>query len=796
MANINISRLDNLNQLRQKTNQISDSVGDAATLETSATNVIDAINEHGLEIGDMVLTGLDASDISAALREIVVDIGDVGAGGANLDTSATDIVEAINEHESDIGSMSLNTTAADLTSAINEHESDIGSMSLNTTATDLTSAINEHETQIGNAVFTGLSATNISAALRELAGEKLDKTVISGDGTLTALNTSQKSTVVAAINELDGQIGSMSLNTTATNLTAAINEHETQIGNMNLTGFDTTDLSAAIREVAVDRGDMNLNTDSGDLTGAINELLQTKVELVTDPGISQTLNTDLTLQNGRTATIAGTLRITGDLIVESGGSGALNITDTFLNLGDSTADNPQSGGVRVLRGDGGGASQLGNVEVIWDENVVATTPAKAWKVIGMNDAGAVSPAVPIVTFYNAKELITNNTESGINVTWDSAAQNFDFNVDDFVITLAGDLAGSATVTNLGNVSLNATIQPDSVALGTDTTGDYVRTITGTANQINVSGAGTEGRATTVSLVANPMVSGITAGAVTVGLTNNNEVTTTSGELNLNSASGQVNVNDSLSVNGNTTLNGDLTVNGTVTTINTQTIELSDNIIVLNNDETGSPTQDAGIDVERGTADNASIRWNETTNRWQLIDTVGTHNVLRPGVDTVATFIDSDGTTVSFDTDDSLRISEGGGIDVNFIDTTEPTFNLQISNTDRGSSQNIFKNVVVSDTDSGYSWATTGSLVANSNNSTMTFVQGNAGVDVDIDGTSRAVRVNHADTSSQANVNINESGRTAIQDLSLTFDSYGHVTDVQYATVETLRVYNAAGSLLF
>jgi hypothetical protein len=45
---------------------------------------------------------------------------------------------------------------------------------------------------------------------------------------------------------------------------------------------------------------------------------------------------------------------------------------------------------------------------------------------------------------------------------------------DPTITLAGDLSGSATLTNLGDATLTATIAANSVALGTDTTGNYVQ----------------------------------------------------------------------------------------------------------------------------------------------------------------------------------------------------------------------------------------------------------------------------------------------------------------------------------
>jgi hypothetical protein len=96
-------------------------------------------------------------------------------------------------------------------------------------------------------------------------------------------------------------------------------------------------------------------------------------------------------------------------------------------------------------------------------------------------------------------MVVGNTENGIVVTYDDDNGKLNFDVNDPLISLSGDVSGSATMTNLGNTDIVVTIQPDSVALGTDTTGDYVKTITGTTNQVNVSGAGTESRDVTLSL---------------------------------------------------------------------------------------------------------------------------------------------------------------------------------------------------------------------------------------------------------------------------------------------------------
>ena len=65
------------------------------------------------------------------------------------------------------------------------------------------------------------------------------------------------------------------------------------------------------------------------------------------------------------------------------------------------------------------------------------------------------------------------------------------------------------------------------------------------------------------------------------------------------------------------LSGDLTVNGTTTTVNSNTVNIGDSIITLNSDETGTPSQDAGIEIERGTSTNVSLLWDETNDRWTV-----------------------------------------------------------------------------------------------------------------------------------------------------------------------------------
>lgn len=62
----------------------------------------------------------------------------------------------------------------------------------------------------------------------------------------------------------------------------------------------------------------------------------------------------------------------------------------------------------------------------------------------------------------------------------------------------------------------------------------------------------------------------------------------------------------------------LVVSGTSTTVNTEEINLADNIIRLNSNYSGSsPSENAGIEVERGTQPNVQLNWDESDDDWEF-----------------------------------------------------------------------------------------------------------------------------------------------------------------------------------
>lgn len=98
---------------------------------------------------------------------------------------------------------------------------------------------------------------------------------------------------------------------------------------------------------------------------------------------------------------------------------------------------------------------------------------------GLTLTGSAFAIDNTVVTLSGSQTLTNKTLTSPTITGVSP-----------VITLAGDLSGSATLTNLGNATLTATITANSVALGTDTTGNYVADLTA-GTGISVSGGGVE-----------------------------------------------------------------------------------------------------------------------------------------------------------------------------------------------------------------------------------------------------------------------------------------------------------------
>jgi len=167
-----------------------------------------------------------------------------------------------------------------------------------------------------------------------------------------------------------------------------------------------------------------------------------------------------------TVVIPGNLTVNGTTTTVN--SNQVNIGDAILTLNaDETGAPSQNAGFEVERG------TSANVQFIWNEtddrwDFGASYDVRANAFIGDLDGTAADAS-----------------------KWTNAR----------TITLGGDASGSVSIDGSANVTLTVSVdgvQANSVALGTDTTGNYVATVSG-SGAISVSGSGSETAAVTVSI---------------------------------------------------------------------------------------------------------------------------------------------------------------------------------------------------------------------------------------------------------------------------------------------------------
>ena len=119
MAVTQIALNDPVSTLVTKTNTISTNVGDAATLSTSATNLVAAINEVNAKTNN---TLNDSAEINAAVRDNFQNTGGVTLGGSTIasiyaDSAHITTLTNVSGTLNDITGNSLNYTTGTLGTA-------------------------------------------------------------------------------------------------------------------------------------------------------------------------------------------------------------------------------------------------------------------------------------------------------------------------------------------------------------------------------------------------------------------------------------------------------------------------------------------------------------------------------------------------------------------------------------------------------------------------------------------------------------------------------------------------------
>ena len=244
-------------------------------------------------------------------------------------------------------------------------------------------------------------------------------------------------------------------------------------------------------------------------------------------------------------------------------------------------------------------------------------------------------------FYNGSSWIPVSGDiQRIQITADDT-NSYNVTSGDFLFTISGDTGISTTLTGS---QLEIDLDDTAVTPGTYGSTTAIPVIT-VDQQGRLTSASTAAIVTTLDIAADSGTdNGVVLGTdtLTISGTTNEIETSVSGDTIT------VGLVTNPTVSGNLIVSGDLTVSGTTTTVNTETINLADNIITLNSNYTGSsPSENGGIEVERGTVTNVALRWNETTDIWELTkDGSNYYEIQTVGESTFATTI-GDNSNTSF-----------------------------------------------------------------------------------------------------------------------------------------------------
>jgi hypothetical protein len=227
-----------------------------------------------------------------------------------------------------------------------------------------------------------------------------------------------------------------------------------------------------------------------------------------------------------------------------------------------------------------------------------------------------------------------------------AGTHITVNADDVAVnttSLIPAISGSIFTTVSGDITITAAgvaaIQANSVALGTDTTGNYVATIANATNGgLTVNNSGTETAAVTIAANLNDLTAATVDVAndsiAIIDATDNSTKKESVADLvsgiagtNLTASSGQLSLATTISGNptfsGNVTVSGDLTINGSTTTVNTTNVLIEDRFVILNyGSGSAAPAGEGGIIIEGSTpGQGEAFFYDETKGRWGVASAV-------------------------------------------------------------------------------------------------------------------------------------------------------------------------------
>jgi hypothetical protein len=354
---------------------------------------------------------------------------------------------------------------------------------------------------------------------------------------------------------------------------------------------------------------------------------------------------------------SGNVSVKGNLEVKGGSVTTDQTTFNLVNAIATTVNAFGSATAVTIGASSGSTTVRNNLEVILDvaaNGGDVTTTATTFNLINanaatVNFAGAgsvinIGAATGTTTIRNANVVLDGSLQiKGNNLTTDRMTFNL---LNDTATTI--NAFNAATLISIGSTTGTTTVRnklivsADLAANGGDlttnqTTFNLVDTTATTVNFAREATSTNIGATTGTTTIrnANTVVTGdlaVNGGDLTTAATTFNLVNANAATVNFAGAADNVIIGSAIgttSFNNHVIIDGNLTVSGTTTTVNTEELFVADNIITLNSNYQGStPTENSGIEVNRGDLANSSVIWDETNGYWTLDNGTGTRFIIQ------------------------------------------------------------------------------------------------------------------------------------------------------------------------
>ena len=316
---------------------------------------------------------------------------------------------------------------------------------------------------------------------------------------------------------------------------------------------------------------------------------------------------------------------------DAGGDGSFTYNSTtgaFTYTGPSASETRAHFSAVDAGGDGSFAYSNGVYTYTGPSQAEANARVEAY--LSVTDAGgdgslSYSSGVFTYTGPSAAE-VRAHISGGTGVTVSSGAISIGQSVAttdsvtfaDVTADLTGDVTG--TVSSIANHNTGNLSEGSNLYFTNERVDDRVNSLITAGAGINKSYDDANGTLTLTTDSASAGA-GLTYNSGTLNVVGGDGITANANDIEVDSSvvrtSGAQSIGGAKTFSDDAVFSGNITVNGTQTILNTETLTVDDNIIILNNNASGTPSENAGVQVNRGSSADVALNWDEGSDVWQF-----------------------------------------------------------------------------------------------------------------------------------------------------------------------------------